>query len=493
MGRLRSEEEMRLQRKLIPLNFIICIISLIAAITLFVMPVIKVDAGEALHSESVMEKVESMIDENIGESLSGSDQEGVDYKPVVTMLVKKILGGAEGEISVSALSSFKVLTGSGDKSQKVMDELLLGEGALATKLIDSVVDSVANLFETDEGKSFLEEALVSTMTQSVINNISDEEVKSALEGDNIKELVNIMRDLSDPEKVPDGKVDAVANTYIDKLDEMLGDGIEIGEEDRKTLTAEVQKLYDGTYECLKDGESVDMESIICVTLSKNIDLSTIKIDDLLGNLIGDDGEEGSVHKHTVEDGGSTESGTTGDGGESTNKIVTNYNDLLLELGYDEAKKAELKQTMHDKLTDALNGFIDESGVKEYMGYYGYVSLVMMLFTVPWLILFLFSFFHMLAGNKRFTMWYVKLLCWIPPLIWLALKLLPVLAPKISFLNEIWNGEYGGLVQSLTSATSSYTWISGICYILLWLLSIFWAFPIKHKIRKERKYGDDYDY
>ena len=31
-------------------------------------------------------------------------------------------------------------------------------------------------------------------------------------------------------------------------------------------------------------------------------------------------------------------------------------------------------------------------------------------------------------------------------------------------------------------------VSGICYLLLWLVSIFWCFPIKRKIRKLKKLG-----
>ena len=46
--------------------------------------------------------VDERIDEQIKDSLEGSGQEGVDYTPVVAMLVKNILGKAEGEISVSA-------------------------------------------------------------------------------------------------------------------------------------------------------------------------------------------------------------------------------------------------------------------------------------------------------------------------------------------------------------------------------------------------------
>ena len=34
--------------------------------------------------------------------------------------------------------------------------------------------------------------------------------------------------------------------------------------------------------------------------------------------------------------------------------------------------------------------------------------------------------------------------------------------------------------------SSLSWISGACYVVLWLISICWAFPIKRKIRRLKK-------
>ena len=474
MGKLRSERERSLQRKLIPLNLIICIIALIAAASLFLLPILKIDAGKVLRDEGVMDFVDERIDEQIKDSLEGSGQEGVDYTPVVAMLVNNILGKAEGKISVSAYSSFRVLIGSGDKVQMVMDDLLFGEDALATKLIDSVVDAVANLFETEEGRALFEEALVSTMTQELIKSVDEQAIKNAMTTDNVKQLVEIMGSLGDSEKVQNGNVAPVADEFIEKVDSMLGGEINIDEADKAAITAEIQSIYDVTVSNLKEGESVTMESILCVTLSDKFDLSLINIEKIFDVLGG---------------GSENESAAVAEGEENAKEIVTNYNDLLLKIGYDDDKKEELKEKMRTALNDTLNKFIEENGIKEFMSYYEYIFYGMLAFIGPWLILFLFAFFHTFAKNKRFTMWYVKLLCFIPPLIWLALKLLPIVAPKVPVLNDMWNGEHGVLVQGLVSGMSTYAWVSGICYLLLGVLSIFWAFPVKRKIRKERKYPE----
>ena len=63
MGKLRSERERSLQRKLIPLNLIICIIALVAAASLFLLPILKIDAGKVLRDEGVMGFVDERIDE----------------------------------------------------------------------------------------------------------------------------------------------------------------------------------------------------------------------------------------------------------------------------------------------------------------------------------------------------------------------------------------------------------------------------------------------
>ena len=92
----------------------------------------------------------------------------------------------------------------------------------------------------------------------------------------------------------------------------------------------------------------------------------------------------------------------------------------------------------------------------------------------WGILFLFAFFHIFAQNKRFMMWYVKLFGFLPCLIFGVAPLLAgVLLPA----------EAAAGMGALLGMISTMTWVSGACYLLLWIVSIFWAFPIKRKIRR----------
>ena len=93
-----------------------------------------------------------------------------------------------------------------------------------------------------------------------------------------------------------------------------------------------------------------------------------------------------------------------------------------------------------------------------------------------LLLFIFALAHTFTKNKRFTMWYVKLFGAWPCLIFF-------IAPLIA--SAVLPGLTDGAVTAaaaMLGVISSMTWISGICYLLLWAVSIFWAFPIKRKIR-----------
>ena len=369
MRKEKSERELKLQRKLIPVNIIVCIIALVAALTLFLTPILKIDAGKILRDENLIEFADDKINDAVGDSVEGTSQSDIDFKPVVSMIVKNILGGAEGEVSVSAVSAFRVLKGSGDKAQLVLDDLFFGENALVTKLIDSVVSGVANIFETPDGRALLEDIVITTMTDMVINGIEDEEIKDHLKTEDVKELVSIIRELGDPENVPDGSVAPVTDKFISKIEDILGDDIEFSDEVKESITDEIQKVYDGTVEYLDEEEKVSLESLICVNLSKNFDIKELDILKMLDGLLGNDNggeEEGSVHIKAVDEeiGGSTEEGApetpetpeTGDGEEGKNNytVVTNYDDLLKEIGFGEQEKAEIKDKLRTKLNALLN-------------------------------------------------------------------------------------------------------------------------------------------
>ncbi len=204
-------------------------------------------------------------------------------------------------------------------------------------------------------------------------------------------------------------------------------------------------LYDETKaELDKKGEEMSMEALICVTVSKFM------------NSADENGESAAATPVP------TASQTSGS---SENKVYTNYNDLVNGL---------LKSS----------GGSEDSGIdqtlKESQKYLKIASGVLLTFPALYLILFIFAFVHTFTKNKRVLMWYVKLLGFIPCLIFGVAPLVAV--PILGSLNIM-----SADMLALFGAISTTAWVSGICYLLLWLISIFWAFPIKRQIRHAKQH------
>ena len=108
-----------------------------------------------------------------------------------------------------------------------------------------------------------------------------------------------------------------------------------------------------------------------------------------------------------------------------------------------------------------------------------VSAAMFLFAGLWAILALFALLHIFLPNKKLGMWYVKLLCWLPCVIFF-------IAPKAAatLLPNFLPAESAQMVGMLSSVTfGSMTIVSGICLLVLWLVSIFWCHPVKKRIKR----------
>ena len=180
MGKILSDKEAKLQKKLIPLNIFVCILSLVAALSLFFMPILDIDAGKIIRNPDFMQYVEDNVNDTVGSTLEGEGQQGVDYTPAVATVVKNVLSSAQGNIKINALDAAKVAFGGEDKAAIVLDSLFFGEEALITKLIDGVAEGVAGLF-TAEGEGahpVIEDIIVATMATSRISGLNGETVTS---------------------------------------------------------------------------------------------------------------------------------------------------------------------------------------------------------------------------------------------------------------------------------------------------------------------------
>ncbi|MCH5148452.1 MAG: hypothetical protein J1G05_03705 [Clostridiales bacterium] len=374
----RSENEVRLQRKLVPLNIVVCVLCLVSAISLLFAPLITINLSEV--KDAFMEMMESE-DGDYGSDAPDSDGIDIDFAVMFDVLF-------DDELSFSAIDLAKFANSDESaiipfvvsKMDKIMDIMIIP--IMSQTILDAFEEAG---FDT-EGVDYT--ALNEKF--EAFNNVDSEEDMRAAAGDMIDEIARLVGGSIDSE----GRTEVI-ETFVD--------------------------LYYDTIEVT--GGDFDIEKLLCVLASKGMELE----------------EPVTSYKEFVEE------FFAGGGDEETSEVFESL------------------------------AMVDEALKVLAQGIFGMV----MFSAIMWLVLFLFSLLHIFARNKRFVMWYVKLFGGIP---WFIFGLIPMVAGG-AFASM---GEEMAIVGSIFGAITSATWISGVCLGLLWLVSIFWAFPIKHKIRKDRK-------
>ena len=376
------DEIARRQRKLIPLNIVVAIIALVAAVSLLFAPIVSVDAVG----------LGDYITEMMGEQTAGGDssEEGptLDTAKIVSTVTSNM-----GNVSLTTMS--------------------LATLAFSDDLTETLKDYVSEIGSETLKKS--EKELITDVAVPMMVEMMEEESGEEAP-DNIKNMdADAIYDKAKAlETASAGEVDETISALAEELQNQLGEDY-ISDENLADLESSIRTVYDDTV-AATDG-TFTIESCICVFASKSLQES----------------------------------------GEIT-QTFTSYADLI---DYFMDSSSELDDT-----------------IAQVEPILKIVAIALLFFTAVWLILFLFAFLHLFAKNKRFTMWYVKLFGFLPCLIF---GVAPLVAGAI-----VPGMEGGAEIAGILGMISTMTWISGACYILLWIISIFWAFPIKRKIRAYNK-------
>lgn len=376
------DEIARRQRKLIPLNIVVAIIALVAAVSLLFAPIVSVDAVG----------LGDYITEMMNEQSSGGDssEEGptIDTAKIVSIVTSNM-----GNVSLTTMS--------------------LATLAFSDDLTETLKDYVSEIGSETLKKS--EKELITDVAVPMMIEMMEEESGEEAP-DNIKNMdADAIYDKAKAlETASAGEVDETISALAEELQNQLGEDY-ISDENLADLESSIRTVYDDTV-AATDG-TFTIESCICVFASKSLQES----------------------------------------GEIT-QTFTSYADLI---DYFMDSSSELDDT-----------------IAQVEPILKIVAIALLFFTAVWLILFLFAFLHLFAKNKRFTMWYVKLFGFLPCLIF---GVAPLVAGAI-----VPGMEGGAEIAGILGMISTMTWISGACYILLWIISIFWAFPIKRKIRAYNK-------
>lgn len=376
------DEIARRQRKLIPLNIVVAIIALVAAVSLLFAPIVSVDAV------GLGDYITEMMNEQSSGGDSSEEGPAIDTAKIVSTVTSNM-----GNVSLTTMS--------------------LATLAFSDDLTETLKGYVSEIGSETLKKS--EKELITDVAVPMMVEMMEEESGEEAP-DNIKNMdADAIYDKAKAlETASAGEVDETISALAEELQNQLGEDY-ISDENLADLESSIRKIYDDTVEAT-DG-TFTIESCICVFASKSLQES----------------------------------------GEIT-QTFTSYADLI---DYFMDSSSELDDT-----------------IAQVEPILKIVAIAILFFTAVWLILFLFAFLHLFAKNKRFTMWYVKLFGFLPCLIF---GVAPLVAGAI-----VPGMEGGAEIAGILGMISTMTWISGACYILLWIISIFWAFPIKRKIRAYNK-------
>lgn len=386
------DEIARRQRKLIPLNIVVAIIALVAAVSLLFAPIVSVDAV------GLGDYITEMMNEQSSGGDSSEEGPAIDTAKIVSTVTSNM-----GNVSLTTMS--------------------LATLAFSDDLTETLKDYVSEIGSETLKKS--EKELITDVAVPMMVEMMEEESGEEAP-DNIKNMdADAIYDKAKAlETASAGEVDETISALAEELQNKLGEDY-ISDENLADLESSIRTVYDDTV-AATDG-TFTIESCICVFASKSLQES----------------------------------------GEIT-QTFTSYADLI-DYFMDSALSSGSGSDSSSELDDTI------AQVEPILKI---VAIALLFFTAVWLILFLFAFLHLFAKNKRFTMWYVKLFGFLPCLIF-------GVAPLVA--GAIVPGMDGGAeIAGILGMISTMTWISGACYILLWIISIFWAFPIKRKIRAYNK-------
>lgn len=470
----------------------------------------------------------------------------VDVTELVTQLVNEIFDELKADISVSAKNSLTVFSAQ-DKAETLMDELFFHkEKGFVTNLKSTLISGFGNAFNA--AGNIVQSAVVKAVVVPALKENLPKEYADLVVAEDLQKTIDSL----DSAKSAQEASDTIIN-YIDGLSENSEEIDKLTPEQKADITKQITELYDKTVEHTRDDvtgeDNFTVEAMISVMASEMLGgVGDFNLSDIIAGFANsgnggsnggngtqppenpdpaDDGAEASIVKFLILSklalaegelaGGSGETGggnpdispdenpdvnpDENAGGENGEKEVVKYTT------YRAMGEGLAKDFIGDDLEGSLKSAIKNAvgGNEAVFGYYGYIFIGIGFFIILWLILFLFAFFHMFAKNKRFMMWYVKMFCAWPCIIFYIVPLMVKNVLATAF-PELYNQFIDTIAQAIGNAANaavtteqatsimnavlasvqSFAWISGICYLLLWIISICWAFPIKHKIRKLKK-------
>lgn len=422
----KTDKLKRYQRLLIPANIVVIIIALVVFIAQLCMPMLKFEitiTGEEIAQiiDYVQEQDESIMDSEYCDD------------------IKYITQDVDSTVTISLYAIDALLLGPVPDAQTVRDFLTQYVVGMENTIDDVFADMLPRLTVY----------MVSTTIQNSLDSAIDIE---QLESVNVEQIQAVT------EAITSGNYEEAREQFSTVAQDVAVElGYELEEEDLNTI----MEYYDEAIAAgsREDGSFSFVQALRSLAEKYGIDLSNFGL-----SATGSDKYlyYGSGVLATASTETDSDVETDGTGGDSVSSI----------------DPVETIESYIDSLSDELVQIIGTSLFFVAAVFIGFTSLM-------WVILAVVALEKIFRKDKRFSMWYVKLFCWLPCVVFVAA---PMFA--ISYLPNLIGGVITGQAASLLSIVSGIPMsfggsgiVSGICLAVLWVVSIFWLFPIKHKIRK----------
>lgn len=375
------------QKSLMPVNIAVMIISLIAAISLLVAPLISIDMSGM---SEVITAAQGGSTGNNADSDSGQTDQGSNSQSEAMEEIGTLASNVFGNISINATT-------------------LLGM-SMQPNISEAFGGYLGDMLEQADDK-MVTEAIVPVLLQQMQQNTDLPELE------NPQAVLDKFNALGEADEQ---NVDAKIAELTEEVQKQAGKEV-FPDSYKEDFSNTIRTIYDTTVEN-NDG-NFNTEACVCVLASQTIA----------------NGAEDAV-------------------------ICTTYK--------------ELANQVTSKMFEGTTG--EGGSLENAMPLIKILAYSMLFFAALWAILFVFALVRTFTKNKFLLMWYVKLFGFWPCLIFFVMPLIAkAVIPSVV-------GESGAYIATALGMVSSMTWISGACYLLLWIISIFWAFPIKSKIRAYRK-------
>lgn len=433
-----EERYKRYQNRLVPANIVVMIIALVAIISQLFMPMVSVRI--TLTGENITQIVNFIHGNNVSTAVSDDELDMIEY----------VSRDVDTTVDVGIYPLNALMLGVNPQPDAVRDYLSMHVWFL---------EGAADLMFAQ---------MLPRLSVYIVARSIQEQTGEAI-GFEILEQIGLEKINTFTQSIDEGNFDQARAQFRDAVDSIASDlGYELTESNRETIMA----YYDEAIAAgLKEDGTFSYTNAIEVLAEKY----GIDLDGYLNGRISLNSVNDSMRSATA----ATLSEDTGSGAEDS------------EDGESGAEDTESGDVIIEKITAFISMIPDEYAQIVGTALFAVSAAVIGLTTLLWLILAIFAFVRTFLSNKCFTMWYVKLFCWLPCVLF-------VIAPMVfaAIYTEVLAGlvtaeviELLDLIFSIPFAFGGSGIVSGICLAVLWLVSIFWLFPIKRQIRKLKNNHD----